>query len=96
MAGFTSADFGLHASDLQELGLSGSGGAYSDSSDNESELEREDEEEDADPIAAERRRRQRLQDALKSRLGEPVKPVVSEVGRLGEGFGVLLRGVLAE
>lgn len=93
MGGFTSADFGLNSLDLQDMGLDG-GGYGSDDSDVEDE--REDEEEDADPIAAERRRRQRLQDALKSRAGEPVKPIVTELGRLRGGFLAMLRGVLAE
>jgi len=93
MGGFTSADFGLNSLDLQDMGLDG--GAGYGSGDSDVEEEREDEEEDADPIAAERRRRQRLQDALRSRAGEPVKPVVAELGKLRGVFLTLLRGVLA-
>jgi hypothetical protein len=50
---------------------------------------------DLDPIAAERRRRLKAQDRLRRSAGEPVKPVVTEVVKLEEGFLVSLRNVLA-
>lgn len=59
----------------------------------------EDEEEaddDLDPIAAERRRRAKKQDRLRRTAGEPVKPEVSEILKLQDGFLSMLRMVLSE
>lgn len=59
----------------------------------------EDEEEaadDLDPIAAERRRRSKAQDRLRRSAGEPLKPEVTEVLKLQEGFLSMLRMVLSE
>lgn len=87
-----SSDFGLSELDIQDLGLSAE-----DAELEAEEAERDaEEDEDADPIEAERKRRRRLQEALKSRKGEPEKPVVEEVVKLREGFVALLRGVLAD
>lgn len=90
-AGFTSADFGLDETDIQALGL-----GESDAEEEREEDEEAEADEDVDPIVAERRRRVRVQEALKSRRGEPVKPPVRELGKLREGFLGLLRGVLAD
>ncbi len=87
--GFKSSDFGLNESDIQDLGL--------DDSDEESEDSEDDDPNDyLDPVGAERRRRAKIQAALKSRAGEPVKPTVVEVGKLMPGFVSMLRMVLAE
>jgi len=87
--GFKSSDFGLNESDIQDLGL--------DDSDEESEDSEDDDANDyLDPVGAERRRRAKIQAALKSRAGEPVKPNVVEVGKLMPGFVSMLRMVLAE
>lgn len=89
--GFRSSDFGINEYDIQDLGL-----GESDAEEDREEDEREErEEEEGDPIEVERRRRRRLQEALRSRNGEPVKPAVSEVGGLRQGFVDLLRMVLA-
>lgn len=89
--GFRSSDFGLNESDIQDLGL-----GESDAEEEREEDEREEAEDELDPIAVERRRRGRLQEALRSRQGEPVKPAVREVAGLREGFVDLLRMALAE
>jgi len=95
-AGFSSSDFGISEGDIADLGLG--------ESDAEDDREEEDEmaEEDElvagseEAIVAERKRRKRLQEALRSRMGEPAKPQVSEVVKLREGFVSMLRGLLAE
>lgn len=84
---FRSSDFGINELDIEDLGL-GEG----DESDSD---EAEDEAEDMDPIAAERRRRQKIQMALRSKLGEPVKPSISELPKLMPPFVSMLRLVLA-
>lgn len=87
MPTFKSTDFGLEQADLDDL----------EYDDEESETEDEDEEaDDLDPIRAERRRRARRQDRLRRSAGEPVKPVVVEVGALRESFLAMLRLVLAD
>lgn len=85
---FRSSDFGLNESDLAELRDSE---AFSSGDEGD-----EDEEEGMDPILAERKRRLRKQDHLRRTAGEPVKPLVVELGRLRDGFLSMLRMVLAE
>ena len=85
---FRSSDFGLNESDLAELRDSE---AFSSGDEDE-----EDDGEGLDPILAERKRRIRRQDHLRRTAGEPVKPVVRELGKLREGFLSMLRMVLAE
>jgi hypothetical protein len=67
-------------------------------SDEEDDDDSEDEEaeDDLDPIHAERRRRKKAQDRLRARAGEPVKPEVSEVLKMRDGFLAMLRMVLSE
>ena len=67
-------------------------------SDAEDDSSSEDEEatDELDPIAAERRRRAKAQDRLRRSAGEPVKPEVTEVLKLQEGFVSMLRMVLSE
>lgn len=83
---FRGSDFGLDESDLADLG----------SSSPISSEDEEDEADDADPINNERKRRAKKQDHLRRSAGEPVKPVVQEVGKMKEGFLAMLRMVLAE
>ncbi|GCB18128.1 PX domain-containing protein C1450.12 [Aspergillus awamori] len=86
-ASFRGSDFGLDEADLEDLAIS----------DAESEASEDlDDEEDLDPISAERRRRVKQQDQLRRTAGEPVKPDISEILKLSESFGVMLRQVLAE
>ena len=86
---FQPSDFGLNAMDLQDLDDSeGEGGGWGSSS--------ESEDEDADPIVAERKRRAKRQEMLRGRAGEPVKPVVMEVGKMREGFVTMCRTTLAD
>lgn len=84
---FNSSDFGLDRMDLQDMQY----GSEDDGSSAE-----DDEDDELDPIAAERKRRARKQDHLRRSAGEPVKPVVVEVGKLRESFLSMLRMVLAE
>ena len=49
-----------------------------------------------DPIAVERRRRSKKQDQLRRTAGEPVKPEVTEILKLADPFGAMLRHVLAD
>ena len=106
---FKSSDFGLHEvrfpltkrgpatlteganskqADLADLRIS----------DEEADAESSDEEadDDLDPIEAERKRRRRAQDRLRARAGEPVKPEITEVIKMREGFLAMLRMVLSE
>ena len=92
LAGLRSSDFGIEEADIQGLGL----GDDEDSDDDERTDSEDDHASGGDPIAAERRKRARVQEALKSRAGEPKKPEVGEVGKLMEGFVSMLRMVLAE
>lgn len=83
---FSPGDFGLDASDLQDLDIGDEDDMMSDS---------EDEDEDLDPIVAERRRRARQGDVLKRSHGEPPKPKVEECGKMMPQFVAMLRTVLA-
>ncbi|KAL8839990.1 MAG: hypothetical protein Q9170_001532 [Blastenia crenularia] len=87
-ATFRSSDFGINESDLADM---------NDEVDDDSGSEsRDDSEEDADPISIERKRRLRQQDHLRRSAGEPVKPEVSQLKGLREGFLSMLRMVLAD
>lgn len=72
-------------SDLQEFNYN-----TSESEDEESA------DEDMDPIAAERKRRAKKATHLRRTAGEPVKPEITEISKLADGFNVMLRQVLAE
>jgi hypothetical protein len=61
-----------------------------------SEDEDEQDERLGDPILTERRKRKRHVEHLKSKAGEPVKPKLEEIPKLGERFLDMLRLVLAE
>ena len=82
---FRGSDFGLNDSDLQDL-------AYESSSSEDEESQ----DEELDPIVAERKRRAKKANHLRRTAGEPVKPEVTEVPKLMDGFNVMLRQVLAE
>ncbi|KAK2831916.1 hypothetical protein FQN49_007041 [Arthroderma sp. PD_2] len=83
---FKSSDFGLHEADLEDLAIDDDA---SDPSDEDSE------DDDMDPIAFERKRRAKHQDRLRRSAGEPVKPNISEILKLRDSFGSMLRMVLA-
>ncbi|EZF32077.1 PX domain-containing protein [Trichophyton mentagrophytes] len=83
---FKSSDFGLHEGDLEDLAIEDD---ISDPSDENSE------DDDMDPIEFERKRRARHQDRLRRSAGEPVKPKISEILKLRDSFGSMLRMVLA-
>ena len=72
-------------SDLQEFNYNSSESEDEESAD-----------EDMDPIAAERKRRAKKQTHLRRTAGEPVKPEITEISKLADGFNVMLRQVLAE
>jgi hypothetical protein len=83
---FQSSDFGLDQMDLQDMN-------YEEDSSDDDENTSDDE---LDPIAAERKRRARMQDHLRRTAGEPTKPQVIEVEKLKDSFLSMLRMVLAE
>lgn len=56
----------------------------------------EDDEDLADPIAAERKRRAKVQEQLRRTAGEPQKPEIVELKKLHPAFLSMLRAVLAE
>lgn len=87
IGGFRSSDFGLHADDLADLNIE-------DEDDDPDSLDESDD--DSDPIVAERNRRLRRREALKSTAGEPQKPPISELRKLHPSFLSMLRSVLAE
>jgi hypothetical protein len=73
--------------DLEDLAIS----------DEASDTEDEDSEDDElDPITAERKRRARAQNRLRSGAGEPAKPEIKELLKLREPFIAMLRNVLAD
>ena len=82
---FRSSDFGLNEADVADM-----------QEDDDSDEDEEDEQDDADPIAGERKRRAKQADRLRRTAGEPVKPAVSELVGLREGFLAMLRMVLAD
>lgn len=84
---FRGSDFGLDDADLEDLAISD---AASDPSDEDSDTEQ------LDPLAAERKRRAKRRDRLRSSAGEPVRPDAPEVEKLGDAFGRMVRIVLAE
>lgn len=84
-ATFRSSDFGLNEADMADM-----------QDDDDSDEEAEDEEDDADPIAGERKRRAKQADRLRRTAGEPVKPDVTELVGMREGFLAMLRMVLAD
>ncbi|KAK6440479.1 hypothetical protein LTR95_003303 [Oleoguttula sp. CCFEE 5521] len=86
---FSPSDFGLNAMDLQDLDSDSDG-------ESEDDGEGEGDDEEADPLESERKRRVRQREALKRGAGEPKKPEIRELGKMWEGFGGMLRGVLAE
>jgi len=85
--GISPKDFGINDSDMDSL---------ADAEDDISGDENEEDDNSGDPIATERKKRQRSAEALKARAGEPVKPQVVEVGKLGGTFLDALRKVLAD
>ncbi|OJD29299.1 px domain-containing protein [Diplodia corticola] len=87
IGGFTTSDFGLHADDLVDLNIE-------DEDDDPDSLDESDD--DADPIVAERHRRLRRREQLKSTAGEPQKPPITELRKLHPSFLSMLRDVLAE
>lgn len=84
-ATFRSSDFGLNEADLADM-----------QDDDDSDEDEEDEQDDADPIAGERKRRAKQADRLRRTAGEPVKPDVTELVGMREGFLAMLRMVLAD
>ncbi|KFY41538.1 hypothetical protein V495_04894 [Pseudogymnoascus sp. VKM F-4514 (FW-929)] len=82
---FSSSDFGIDETDLEDMD-------YSD----EDVEDEEDDDDELDPITAERKRRARRQDILRRTAGEPQKPEVSEVHKLQDNFVSMLRMVLSE
>ncbi|KAJ6178552.1 hypothetical protein N7519_009013 [Penicillium mononematosum] len=87
-ATFRGSDFGLDEADLEDLTISDEASDASDEDSGDEDMD--------DPIAVERRRRIKKQDQLRRTAGEPVKPVVTEILKLADPFGIMLRHVLAD
>ncbi|KGO69954.1 protein of unknown function DUF3818, PX-associated [Penicillium italicum] len=85
---FKGSDFGLDEADLEDLTISDEASDASDEDSGDEDMD--------DPIAVERRRRTKKQDQLRRTAGEPVKPEVSEILKLADPFGAMLRHVLAD
>ncbi|KAI9759166.1 MAG: hypothetical protein M4579_002539 [Chaenotheca gracillima] len=88
MGTFSSSDFGLNETDLQELNF--------DEDDDDDSSDEDEAGDQLDPIAAERKRRARKQDHLRRTAGEPQKPEVKELVKLQPSFLSMLRMVLAD
>ena len=84
-ATFRSSDFGLNEADVADM-----------QDDDDSDEDEDDEQDDADPIAGERKRRAKQADRLRRTAGEPVKPAITELMGMKEGFLAMLRMVLAD
>jgi hypothetical protein len=74
--------------DLEDLTISDEASDASDEDTGDEDMD--------DPIAVERRRRTKKQDQLRRTAGEPAKPEVTEILKLAEPFGIMLRHVLAD
>ncbi|KAJ5372323.1 hypothetical protein N7517_004329 [Penicillium concentricum] len=85
---FKGSDFGLDEADLEDLTISDEASDASDEDSGDEDMD--------DPIAVERRRRTKKQDQLRRSAGEPIKPEVTEILKLADPFGVMLRHVLAD
>ncbi|KAJ5124412.1 uncharacterized protein N7515_008237 [Penicillium bovifimosum] len=85
---FKGSDFGLDEADLEDLTISDEASDASDEDTGDEDMD--------DPIAVERRRRTKKQDQLRRTAGEPAKPEVTEILKLAEPFGIMLRHVLAD
>ncbi|KAI5796581.1 hypothetical protein EDC01DRAFT_651940 [Geopyxis carbonaria] len=85
--GITPKDFGINDSDLESLA------GVDDNVDSD-----EDEGDDAlgDPITTDRKKKERRADTLRRRAGEPEKPIVEEIPKIGAKFLDALRNVLAD
>ncbi|OKL58105.1 hypothetical protein UA08_06720 [Talaromyces atroroseus] len=84
---FRTTDFGLDEADLEDLAIADEESGEDDENSDDDDL---------DPILAERKRRARRQDHLRRSAGEPVKPDVTEVYKMQDSFGMMLRQVLAD
>ncbi|KAJ5154280.1 uncharacterized protein N7500_009719 [Penicillium coprophilum] len=85
---FRGSDFGLDEADLEDLTISDEASDASDEDSGDEDMD--------DPIAVERRRRTKKQEQLRRTAGEPVKPEVTEILKLADPFGIMLRHVLAD
>ncbi|OQE37269.1 hypothetical protein PENCOP_c010G08218 [Penicillium coprophilum] len=85
---FRGSDFGLDEADLEDLTISDEASDASDEDSGDEDMD--------DPIAVERRRRTKKQEQLRRTAGEPVKPEITEILKLADPFGIMLRHVLAD
>ncbi|KAK6330324.1 hypothetical protein TWF730_004817 [Orbilia blumenaviensis] len=86
--GFSVTDFGLEPEDLADLAI--------DDAEMDEDLAFEEEGDDADLIAVEQKRRNRQAEILRRTAGQPVKPPIDELHKMGDVFLVALKNVLAE
>ncbi|KAK6504104.1 hypothetical protein TWF506_002316 [Arthrobotrys conoides] len=86
--GFSVSDFGLEPEDLADLAI--------DDAEMDEDLAFEEEADDADLIAVEQKRRNRQAEILRRTAGQPVKPPIEELHKMGDIFLVALKNVLSE
>ncbi|EGX49704.1 hypothetical protein AOL_s00078g193 [Orbilia oligospora ATCC 24927] len=86
--GFSVSDFGLEPEDLADLAI--------DDAEMDEDLAFEEELDDADLIAVEQKRRNRQAEILRRTAGQPVKPPIDELHKMGDVFLVALKNVLSE
>ncbi|KAF3928253.1 hypothetical protein AA313_de0207914 [Arthrobotrys entomopaga] len=88
MGGFSATDFGLEPEDLADLAI--------DDAEMDEDLAFEEEGDDQDLIVMEQKRKQRQAEMLRRTAGQPVKPPIAELHKMGDVFLVALKNVLAE
>ncbi|KAF3113972.1 hypothetical protein TWF706_009324 [Orbilia oligospora] len=86
--GFSVSDFGLEPEDLADLAI--------DDAEMDEDLAFEEKLDDADLIAVEQKRRNRQAEILRRTAGQPVKPPIDELHKMGDVFLVALKNVLSE
>ncbi|EWC45136.1 hypothetical protein DRE_06024 [Drechslerella stenobrocha 248] len=88
LGGFNVADFGLDADDLADLAI--------EDAQIDDDLAFEEEVDEQDLIAVEQKRRTRQAEMLRRTAGQPQKPPIAELHKMGGIFLVELKNVLAE
>ncbi|KAK6541098.1 hypothetical protein TWF694_008473 [Orbilia ellipsospora] len=88
MGGFSATDFGLEPEDLADLAI--------DDAEMDDDLAFEEEGDEHDLIVMEQKRKQRQAEMLRRTAGQPVKPTIAELHKMGDIFLVSLKNVLAE
>jgi len=88
LGGFSALDFGLEPEDLADLAI--------DDAEIDDDLAFEEEGDDQDMIVMEQKRKNRQAEMLRRTAGQPLKPKIEELHKMGDVFLVALKNVLAE